>query len=334
MKLIISIIILLLMMLIHEIGHFLAAMKVGIQVDEFSIGIGSKIYQKFKGNTKYTFRLFPVGGYVAFDDEEVEEPYNTKAFRNAKASKRLAVILAGALMNFILGFLILTVVNSVSIPKVNSIIKNSPAERAGLKVGDIFLKMDDKNINNDTEIITYIMKSKGKEINTLIKREDKNIEIKIKPEKKSDGNYFIGTGIEMDYNLSGFSIVNGIKSGAKSFYYDATITVKTFVNLIIGKISISEISGPIGVVKAIGDSARQGIFTLLNFVAMISINLGVFNLLPIPALDGGRGILILIEIFTKKKLSDEKEGIINFVGFVTLIGLMLFVTSKDILKLF
>ncbi|WP_099203132.1 RIP metalloprotease RseP [Miniphocaeibacter massiliensis] len=327
-----SVVVFLMLIFIHELGHFLVAIKSGIKVNEFSIGMGPKIYQTTKKDIKYSLRIFPIGGYVAIEGED-ENSNDPKAFNNAKPIKRLAVIVAGVIMNFILGFLIMFFISSVGQPGIVGFSENSVAEKSGIKVEDKILEINGNQIKYTSDISKYISSSKEKEVDILIKRNDEELSYKIIPEKNEKGEYLIGIEVGSIFSLENFSITRGFVKGFENFKYASTILFKSFIQLFTGKIPLSELSGPVMVVKTIGTFAQQGILQLLNFVALMSINLGIFNILPFPALDGGRAVLIIIEMITGKKLPEEKEGMLNYVGFIFLIGLMIVVFFKDIISL-
>ncbi|QQK07679.1 RIP metalloprotease RseP [Miniphocaeibacter halophilus] len=330
---IIAIAVFLIVIFWHELGHFLVAVKSGIKVNEFSVGMGPKLFQKKKNNIKYSLRALPLGGYVAIEgeDEDSEDP---KAFNNAKASKRLAVIVAGVIMNFILGFVILFFVNMFAQPNIALIVENSPAEKAGLKANDIILEINEKNVKNSDDITKYISESNGEELNILIKSNNKEKEIRVTPSKDESGQYLIGIQIGRAFSTDNVSILQGITGAVKDFKIYSTAIVDALYKLITGKLSLDNLAGPVGTVVLIGDSAKRGAMTFFNLLAMLSINLGVFNIMPFPALDGGRAVLILVEMLTGKKLPAEKEGLLNFVGLILLLTLMVVVAFKDIVTLF
>lgn len=328
--LIASIVVFLSMIFIHELGHFLVAIKSGIQVNEFAIGMGPKIFQKEKNGIFYSVRVFPIGGYVSIEGED-EESNNPKAFNNAKASSRLAVIVAGAIMNFILGFIILVGLNTFTYNQhiVSDFMEISPAKEAGMEIGDIIYKIDNNQVYSGRDFDKYI---KDKEVKITILRDNEEKNIEVKPEKV-DNKYLIGISRGSEIKKD-FSISRGFKVGGDDFVYYATLILKTFGNLVTGKLSLSALSGPIGVVKTIGESAKVGMVSLLNFMAFMTINLGVFNMMPFPALDGGRAVLIIGEMITGKKLPSKIEGNLNYIGFLLLMFLVIAISFKDIIALF
>lgn len=331
-----SIIVFLIVVFIHELGHFLIAIKSDIKVNEFSLGMGPKIIQKTKKGIKYSIRSLPIGGYVSIEGEN-DESTDPRAFSNAKPYKRLAVIIAGVIMNFILGFLILVIINLFSQPVIAGFSQDSPAEEAGVQLGDVILKIDNNKIRFREDVSKYISKSQGEYIVFTLRSGSSIKEIDIKPKNIENNKYVVGISIGKDFsrqNLSNFSLLKGLKGGTNDFIFYSTIIFQAFSKLITGRMGLSNISGPIGVVKAIGDSAKNGFLSFFNFIAILSINLGIFNIMPFPALDGGRAVLIIIEMFTKKRLPIEKEGLLNLVGLIVLLLLMMAVTFKDIITLF
>lgn len=322
-----SIAVFLLVILIHEFGHFIIAKKVGIKVNEFSIGMGPSIFSKESGETKYSLRALPLGGYVAMEGED-EESYDPRSFNNASVGKRLAVILAGAIMNFILALVILFIIglfrgNQTNV--VGNILENSPAYKSDLKIGDKIIGINDTEIKTYEELINEISKHKNEEIKLTVERENNKAEISIE------------TTEEGKIGVLGKSEVNVLKAIEFSFTVFITMIGAMFgffKQLFAGGVSFNDLSGPVGIVGQIGTAAKEGILHLAMFLSLININVGFFNLLPIPALDGSKAIILLIEGIRKKPIPKKLEYGINIAGFVLLITLMLIVTYKDILKLF
>ncbi len=325
-----AICIFLVVVLIHELGHFIVAKLVGIKVNEFSIGMGPKLYQSKKGETKYTIRGIPMGGYVSMEGED-EGSNDPRSFNNAPVLGRIGVIVAGPIMNFILAIFILTVVAfGIGTPtrEIKEVMKDSPAYYAELKTGDIIKFVNNKEMKSWQDIVSTIsVQEPEKEVKLLIDRSGKDLELSILPIKEGERSII---GIKPS---SERSFIGSIKSGfleTKNFL----ISMFQFIGMLFkGRVTTDNLSGPVGVVKEIGNAAQLGIYTLLYLMGFISINLGFFNLLPIPALDGGRLVFLIVELFRGKAIDPDKEGAIHLAGFLLLIGLMLFVTYKDIIKL-
>lgn len=328
-----SIIIFLLVILIHEFGHFIVAKMNGVSVLEFSIGMGPKLLQKESNGTLYSLRLLPVGGYCQLEGED-EENDSPNSLNNQSPFVRLKVILAGAIMNFILAFILLILLMSVSrvSTEVSGMIKDSPAYSSGIQKGDQIVSINGENVSDGEELLKRIKESQG-DLNIGVIRDSQSKNIKVTPRLENNIRK-IGVNFQEEYNIKNFSIVKGFKKGLITFLNLTGMLYKFLVMLITGQLGLGGVSGPVGVVKEIGDAAKTGVANLIFLLAYININLGVFNLLPIPALDGGRAIFILIEMIFGKKIPQEKEGYIHMVGLILLLALIAIVTIKDVIKLF
>lgn len=328
-----SIIIFLLVILIHEFGHFIVAKMNGVSVLEFSVGMGPKLFQKESNGTLYSLRLLPVGGYCQLEGED-EENDSPNSLNNQSPFVRLKVILAGAIMNFILAFILLILLMSVSrvSTEVSGVLENSPAYSSGIQAGDKIVSINGKNINDGEELLKNIKESQG-DLDIRVIRDSQSKNIKVTPRLENNVRK-IGVNFQEEYNIKNFSIIKGFKKGVITFLNLTGMLYKFLGMLITGQLGLGGVSGPVGVVKEIGNAAKTGVANLIFLLAYININLGVFNLLPIPALDGGRAIFILIEMIFGKKISQEKEGYIHMVGLILLLALIAVVTIKDVIKLF
>lgn len=324
-----AIMIFLVVILIHELGHFTVAKLVGIKVNEFSIGMGPKIFQRKKGETQYTLRLLPIGGYVAMEGEE-DSSDDPRSFSNAPVLSRILVVIAGAIMNFILAIVVFSIVGyGIGSPstKVEEVMKDSPAEIAGILAGDRVVKIDGVDIDSWEDIVNNIENSQGK-LRVSVEKENGEIkEVGLETEK-IDGRNIIGI-VPKSERKPGSAISIGFKTT-----WDMVKQMFGFLGMLFkGEVGTESLSGPVGVVKAIGDAAEMGIYNVLMFLGLISVNLGFFNLLPIPALDGSKVVFLIIEAIRGKAIDPNKEGMIHFVGFALLMTLMLFVTYKDIVAI-
>lgn len=328
-----SIIIFLLVILIHEFGHFIVAKMNGVSVLEFSIGMGPKLFQRESNGTLYSLRVLPVGGYCQLEGED-EENDSPNSLNNKSPLVRLKVILAGAIMNFILAFILLILLMSVSrvSTEVSGVIKDSPAYSSGIQTGDQIVSINGENVSDGEELLKSIKESQG-DLNIGVIRDSQSKNIKVTPRLENNIRK-IGVNFQEEYNIKNFSIVKGFKKGLITFLNLTGMLYKFLGMLITGQLGLGGVSGPVGVVKEIGNAAKTGVANLIFLLAYININLGVFNLLPIPALDGGRAIFILIEMIFGKKISQEKEGYIHMVGLILLLALIAIVTIKDVIKLF
>lgn len=327
MTIIVSLLVFLLVILVHEFGHFITAKLVGIKVNEFSIGMGPSIFNKQKAETKYSFRLLPIGGYVAMEGED-ENSRDPRSYSNSPVRKRLPVILAGATMNFILAIIVLLIIGIKTGMPVNIIggfTDNSPAKESGVKLEDKIISIDGKETNKWLEVVDSINKSSKEEVELKVLRDGETLTIKVP--KNEDGKIgIVGKNVK--------SISNALNYAFSTFFMLIDEMFKFLGRAFTGKVALNELSGPVGVVSQIGSATKIGLMTVLLLLAFININVGFFNLLPIPALDGSKAILLIIEAIRKKPISKNIEAGINVTGFALLMLLLLFVTFKDISKLF
>ena len=328
-----SLVVFLLVVMLHEFGHFTVAKLSGIKVNEFSIGMGPKLFQRQKGETSYSLRLLPIGGYVAMEGEE-ESSHDPRSFNNAHILKRMAVVLAGAFMNFFLAFFAFTIIFSIvgyGSNEIDMVIKDSPAEIAGLKSGDKIIEIDKIKTKDIYDINTLIRYKKDEEINLKINRSGENLEINLKPRYSEENKmYLIGITSKLKH-----SFFKSIELGAKRTGEMSFMILKSLKMIFDGSFKMEYLSGPVGVVQMIGSESSKGFLNFLQILALISVNLGVFNLLPIPALDGGKFFFLLIEALRGKPMNEKFEQGITIIGFSILFSLMIYVTVfNDIGRLF
>lgn len=325
-----AIFVFLMVILFHEFGHFVIAKAVGIKVNEFSIGMGPKVFQKEKGETKYSIRALPIGGYVSMEGED-ENSNDPRSFSKVPAISRIAVVVAGATMNFILAIIVLSIVSfNVGMPTTTILetIEGSPAESVGLKNGDKIININDVQIKDWDSIINEINNSDPNEdMNVAILRDGETFNYTLKPQISNDDRVIIGI-----VPVSEKSFLAAIKGGLQKTGSMLLLMFDFIKMLFRGKVSTKDLSGPVGVIYTIGEAAKYGFTNLLYLMGFISVNLGFFNLLPLPALDGSRVVFLSLEIISGKAIGPEKEGFIHFVGFVLLILLMLTVTYSDIIR--
>ncbi|WP_099320326.1 RIP metalloprotease RseP [Anaerococcus sp. Marseille-P3625] len=333
---IIAIIMFLLLVTIHEFGHFIVAKLSGIKVNEFAVGMGPAIYSKEKGETLYSLRILPIGGYCAMEGED-ESSSDPRSYDNAPASRRFLTILAGPFMNLLLAAIIFSVVifnTGTASTKVGGFSENSKAKEAGIEIGDQILKVNDENISEFADISKVLAKfyeenDKDLPVEVLVKRNDEEKSFTIKPYFEKN-TAFLGVSSK----LRDVGFFESIGLGFKEMNKNVKMIFAILGNLFTGKLSVKALSGPVGVVKEIGNQANNGLMNLLYFLAYISVNLGVFNLIPFPALDGSKLVTNLYEMITKKKVNKKIEEKVTIVGFVILLSLILLVTIKDVFTLF
>lgn len=328
------------MIIIHEIGHFVTAKKSGVKVNEFWLGMGPTLLKKKVGETVYTLKLLPLGGAVVMEGED-EESEDVRSFSNAKIQNRALIIVAGAVMNFVIGFLIILIVlmpvKQIVVPEIDSFADGFKYENEQmLMVNDEILKIDSYKIRLTSDISFSLSRTDGKPIDILVKRDGQKVlltDVPIKPDMFIiNGDEVLRYGI--NFKLKNATIVDSIKFSLNTGINYARLVWTSLGDLIGGKVGVNQLSGPIGVTEVLVNSAEENIKSFFLLVAFISINLGVMNLLPLPALDGGRLLFIIIEFLRRgKKVNPKYEGYVHAVGLVLLLGLMLFVTGNDIFKL-
>lgn len=323
-----------LLIIVHELGHFVMAKVNGIKVEEFAIGMGPKIFSTEGKETKYSIGLFPIGGYVKMMGEE-EAVYDERSFSSKSPLRRISVIIAGAFMNFVLAIIIFTAfLNNFgySLPKVDNLVEGMPAIEAGLQEGDKFLKVNGSKVFSADDLTIGINLAKDNPINFLIERNGEQKEIVVTPklvEENQRERYMIGFQFERVENPG---IVDSFKQSFKETLAVINQTYKSLKMMVTGKVNFkTDVGGPVSIIRMSGEAAKNGIWNLMYFIAFISINLAVFNMLPFPALDGGWTVLLLIELITRRKVPDKVVGVMNYVGIMLLFGLMIAVTIKDVL---
>jgi len=339
---IISILVFGVIIFVHEFGHFALAKMTGIRVEEFSLGMGPKIIGHQKGETLYSIRALPLGGFCKLTGENFEENEDVpdeKRFDQKPLWARMAVIVSGSLMNFLLAAVIFALIFSViGIPqdytnKIGEVLPGSAAEEAGLKPGDIITSINDVPVENWTELTTVIHNRPNEQVLLGVQRETQTFTIPVVPQ--FDQNREIGMiGIAPREAIwQRINIFDGIVKGFTETFRLTGAMIEQLILLVTGKVSAEGVAGPVGIIQLIGQSARYGLVYVANLTAVISVNLGLINLLPIPALDGGRFFFLLVEGILRRKVNPEKENLIHFLGFALLMALMIFITYKDIARL-
>ncbi len=326
----------LLLIFIHEFGHFIAAKAVGVRVNEFAIGFGPTLFSKVKGETKYMLKAIPFGGYCAMEGED-EESSDQNAFCNKAAWKRAIVIVAGAVFNLVLGLLIVAVVllpqERFASTQIADFDENAVSEQSGLSVGDKIIEVDGRHIFTTYDLgYTFTGVADGT-VDMVVLRDGEKItleNVKFKTQS-ADGMDFIS----VDFFVEGITKTFGsfISQTVRMTISYGRVVWFSLVDLITGKYGISAVSGPVGVTAAIGTAAKQSVMNILPIMALITINLGIFNLLPVPALDGGRLLFLIIEMIFRKPVPQKYEGYVHTAGFLILILFMLAITAKDIWSL-
>ena len=326
------------MIFVHEAGHFFTARRCGITIKEFAIGMGPKIFswKSKKYDTQHSIRLLPIGGYVRMEGED-EDSTDENAFCNKPVWKRMLVVAAGPFMNIVLGIL-LTLIVVLSQGRLASTVINEFSEDAKsnqkLMQGDEIIEIDGTRVYTGNEVLYEIMNQGYEPIDVVVKRNGEKITVK-------DVNFktFTEEGVtfaEMDFTVYPEERTFGtvLKQTASRSVSTVKMIYDSLIGLLTGRFGINAVSGPVGVAQTVGEAAKTDIVGFIYIGAILTINLGVFNFIPFPALDGGRFVLLCVEGIRRKPINKKIEGYINFAGLVILFGFMIFVTCKDIFKLF
>ena len=359
--------------MIHELGHFLAAKAMGVQVNEFAIGFGPKLFQFGKKETKYSIRLFPLGGFCAMEGEDaagggevsLEEQKtaedNPRSFLNKPVWRRIVITVAGVVMNLVLGFAVLLVYTGVctrplddgnvyySDTQIAVLPEDSPSYQSGLRPGDRLLKIDGQRLFSSFDIQFLLQSSDDGVFEMTVQRTENGIsDVLTLPAVKFERTYSEETGrytLIYDFKVLGIpqTVGSTIREAARLECSMAVAVWRTLKGVFTGQYGLNDLSGPVGTVDAIGDVVenavqqeywQDGLGNVLSLVALLTVNVGIFNLLPVPALDGGRLLFLAIEGITRRRVPPKYEGLVHAVGLILLLLLILIVTFNDIVKLF
>ncbi|MGM0470689.1 MAG: RIP metalloprotease RseP [Bacillota bacterium] len=340
---------------VHEFGHFIVAKKTGVLVEEFAVGMGPKLVSKQYGETLYSLRIFPLGGYCKMMgefpvDEEEDEVEDVERFQEACQNdrclfqkspwERMAVIFTGPLMNFILAGVIFSLIFAIfgvpvsgsSSTVIGSVLPEKPAKEAGLQTGDKILAINDTQVNNWQELAQLINQHPQEEIKVTINRDGQQQNLMVTPQldqQRDVGIIGIAPKLIREH-------VNIFKAAILGIKQTAAVTVGIISGIwrmITGQLA-SDLAGPVKIAQLVGDAAKVSILRVMNLMAILSINLGILNLLPIPALDGGRLAFLGVEVIRGKAIDPEKEGMVHLIGLILLLLFMGFVVYKDIVDIF
>lgn len=320
--------------MVHECGHFAFAKLFKVKVNEFSLGMGPKIISKKKGDTQYSWRLLPIGGFVSMEGED-EDSDDERAFNNKPCWQRIVIVVAGALVNIFLGLIIVAIMlcatdglSGTNYVHSFTVDNTQLTEYNGLKSRDKITKIDGKNVFYYSDVYFLLSRDEGSTSDITVLRDGEKIEL---------------NDIEMPYNII---TMTGVEKSFKTIFFDTfkdSISICRMVwlslfDLVTGKYSVKDVSGPVGVVNVISQTAEESVKSadytgLLTMLALITINIGIFNLLPIPALDGGRLVFLLIELVRRKPINQKYESLVHGIGMAVLLIFMALITFKDIYSL-
>ena len=331
---------------IHEFGHFITAKKFGVKVNEFALGMGPKIFSHQGKETLYSLRLIPIGGYCAMEGED-EDSDDERALNNKKWWQRAIILAAGATMNILLGIVFMFIIQ-VQEPyyastQIAYLVSDSTSMNAGVQVDDEIYSINGYRTFCATDMSFALSTAKDGVLDMVVKRDGQKLHfdgLQMKVVSYSD-NVAV---TQIDFKV--YRVDKSVKTVIGSTFSETLAFVRmiysSLIMLVTGQAGFNEVSGPVGMASAIGQVAEEGfksslwdgINNIIYFMTLITVNLGIFNLLPLPALDGGRLLFVLIEAVRGKPIDPEKEGIVHFVGFALLILLMIVVTIKDVWALF
>ena len=371
MRILIALLIFSILIIVHELGHFLLAKRGGIRVNEFSLGMGPRLLSKQMGETRYSLKLFPFGGSCMMEGEdglyEEDSPEEAEASRESfEASReaalsarhpaeerklppysfgaksvwvRISVVAAGPIFNFLLAFVLaLFIIGCIGydVPQVVGVKEGFPAQEAGIEPGDTIIKLNNTRIHFYREVSLYVQMHQQETVKVVYERDGERHSVTLEPKQSDDGRYYLG------FQGNGVQVKGGILKTLEYSVYEVkywiSTTIKSLGMLLHGQVGADEVSGPVGIVNAIGESyetSRQDgfFYVLLNMAYMsllLTANLGVMNLLPIPALDGGRLVFLFLEAIRGKAVDPEKEGMVHFAGLMVLMAVMVLVLFNDV----
>lgn len=324
---------------VHELGHFVIAKKNGVKVYEFAIGMGPALYKREYGKTLYSLNLIPIGGYVRmspFEDKGEELCDPQEDFLNKSPLQKIAVAVAGPVMNILFAIILFTIVSGFSFGtmtnRVGELVEGYPAQKAGLKEGDTIVSVGSVEVSSWEEITSELSKeqyAQGVTLGVVSKGEEVKKELHVVPVEEQ-GRYVVGF---RPYVVR--DVANALPNGLKMTWRISTEMLSFVQKLFTGRTATDDLSGPVGIIQVVSASAERGVIDVLFIAGVISLNLAILNLLPIPALDGSRILFSIVELLRRgKKIPQEWENRINFAGFALLMGLMLLLTYKDVLRIF
>lgn len=342
MGIILAILVFGIIVFIHELGHFLLAKANKIRVDEFSLGMGPRLISFVKGETRYSLKLLPLGGSCMMGEDDVND-MSEGSFNSKSVWARMSVVVAGAAFNFLLALLFSMIVigyTGYDEPVISGVVEGFPAQEAGLQEGDRIVKMNNKKINIWREISYYNMFHPGETVDLVYERDGEKYETTLTPKKDEDGTYLIGITSPAQYEKA--NLLTAVQYGVYEVKFWICTTLESLKMLVTGDVGVDQLSGPVGIVSVVDETYQQTksygviivIMQMLNIGILLSANLGVMNLLPLPALDGGRLVFMIVEAIRGKRVPADKEGWVHGIGMILLLALMAFVMFNDVKKLF
>ena len=335
---ILTIVLFCIMIFPHELGHFLAAKKMGVQVNEYAFGMGPTIWKKQRGETLHSIRLFPIGGFCAMEGED-EDSDNPRAFGRKKPWQKIVILAAGSFMNLVCALVISWVLVGMlgfTTTTIGEVAADSPAMQAGLAAGDKIVRIDETEIKTWNDVSAAIAAAEGKPLSFTVQSDGENRDLTITPQlmRAQDANgqetqyYAVGITCRISHNP-----LKAIAAGTQTTWNMTKTMFSALGDLATGRANADDLSGPVGMVQMVSRTSEYGWVYYGFLTILICLNLAVINMLPLPALDGGRILFVLFTMITGKKVSEKVEGTVHIIGLVLLLALMLYVTKNDIFRL-
>lgn len=342
MKIIIAILIFSAIILFHELGHFLLAKRAGIKVNEFCLGLGPTLFGVQKGETFYSLKLLPFGGACMMEGED-QESDSDRAFNNKSVWARISVVAAGPVFNFILAFFLAIIVIAIAgydSTEIRGLMEDYPVAEAGVETGDVIVKINNQHVYVSREVDLFLQLHQGETFDLTYERDGKKNTVTVEPKYDEETRHYYAGIKGLGYREKG-NVLQVLKYSVLEVRYWIKTTFQSLAMLFTGKVHVNDLSGPVGIVDVIGDTYEEAksegaltvFLNMVNMAILLTANLGVMNLLPFPALDGGRLVFLVIEAITKKRVPEKIEGTIHFVGLMLLLALMVFVMGNDIFKI-
>lgn len=340
---IVFLIVLSILVLIHELGHFLVAKKFGVKVEEFGFGLPPRVFGVKRGETIYSLNLLPIGGFVKLYGEDGVKK-DKRAFSSRPVWQRAAIVVAGVAMNFVLAVLIISYLftQGIPVPKervhLEGVAKGGPAEAVGLRKGDVLLEIDGRKVEKTADALSYTKEKLGQKVTLRIQREKERLSFEIVPRKeypKDEGpmGIVISNIEKVTYPLYQAPFLGTLEALKLSFFIGAGVAVLLWQFIVQGVVPTG-VAGPVGIAQVTGQAVTSGAMAVISLTGILSLNLAVLNILPIPALDGGRLLFIAIEAVLRRRVNPHLERYAHTIGMILLLLIIALITFRDITRLF
>ena len=330
MTIIYAILIFCMLIFVHEFGHFITAKACGVKVNEFAIGMGPAFFQRERGETTYSLRVFPIGGFCAMEGED-EDSDDPRAFNNKPAWQRAIVLAAGSAMNVITCIVLLVAVYLIvgaATTTIGTVSDGYPAQEAGIRAGDRLVSIEGSEIKTWNDVSLNVPGEEAGTVKVVVDRDGKELTFNVGTKyNEESGRYILGVKTKVVH-----SPVQAVAGGFKGTWNLTKFMYSTLKQLFTGEVSTKELSGPVGIVYAVNTTASTGFMNVVYLAALLSLNLAIINMLPFPALDGGRLLFLAIRKITGRRVTDKMEGYVHLAGMVCLFALMIYFTFNDVIR--